>query len=278
MSETLRSILEKKDEHKITTIVADLHNQEVQSVLKMFYSLILNGVKIVDASKLYENIFDRIPVSTISERWIVENAGSIFGKRRVFDITKRIMDIVLSLIVGIPSLILYPFIILAIKIQDGGPIFVTQNRVGQNGKPILIRKFRSMTGNDSGDYGKTGVSNHTITRFGKLLRKTSIDELPQIWSVLTGKISLIGPRSELPDLVKVYEKQISYYNVRHLIKPGLSGWAQVYHQNPPHHHVGTESTREKLSYDLFYIKNRSLTLDIKIALRTLQILIWRGGA
>jgi exopolysaccharide biosynthesis polyprenyl glycosylphosphotransferase len=257
---------------KITTIVADLHNSEVQNTLKMFYKLILNGVKIVDASRLYENIFDRIPVSTISDRWIIENSGSIFGKRRIFDIAKRIMDIVLSLIVGLFSLFLYPFVILLIKIQDGGPIFVVQERVGQNGKMIKIRKFRSMTSDDSGKYGSSGKTQNKVTKIGKILRKTSIDELPQIWSVFLGDLSLIGPRPELPDLTQIYEKEIGYYNVRHLIKPGLSGWAQIYHENHPHHSVRTEDTRDKLSYDLFYIKNRSFAIDLAVVLKTIKVL------
>jgi lipopolysaccharide/colanic/teichoic acid biosynthesis glycosyltransferase len=117
-----------------------------------------------------------------------------------------------------------------------------------------------------------------ITRVGKFLRTTRIDELPQLWNVFRGDLSLIGPRPELPELVKLYEKEIPYYNIRHLLKPGLSGWAQLYHKNHPHYRPDVSETRVKLSYDLYYIKNRSLLLDLKIALKTIKTLLSRSGA
>jgi len=116
-----------------------------------------------------------------------------------------------------------------------------------------------------------------VTRIGEFLRKTRIDELPQLWNVLRGDLSLVGPRPELPNLASLYEKEIPYYNVRHLIKPGLSGWAQIHQENPPKFDVGYDETKLKLSYDLYYIKNRSFILDVKIALRTLQTLFSRSG-
>jgi lipopolysaccharide/colanic/teichoic acid biosynthesis glycosyltransferase len=149
--------------------------------------------------------------------------------------------------------------------------------MGRNGKQVKIIKFRSMTGNDEGVYGHNGKTTNFVTRVGSFLRKTRIDELPQFWNVLKGDLSMVGPRPELPNLTLIYEKQIPYYNARHLVKPGLFGWAQIYHENHPHHNVATEDTRDKLSYDLYYIKNRSLALDIKITLRTLQILFKRAG-
>jgi lipopolysaccharide/colanic/teichoic acid biosynthesis glycosyltransferase len=174
-------------------------------------------------------------------------------------------------------LIFYPFVYIAIKLDDGGPIFIIQERVGKDGKNVNFYKFRSMSGNDQGKYGKDGTSKHFVTRIGKIIRKTRIDELPQLWSVIKGDLSLIGPRPEFPALVNVYDKEIPFYNARHLVKPGLSGWAQIYHEAHPHHAIATEDTKEKLSYDLYYIKNRSLALDIKIALRTMQILMKRAG-
>jgi lipopolysaccharide/colanic/teichoic acid biosynthesis glycosyltransferase len=116
-----------------------------------------------------------------------------------------------------------------------------------------------------------------ITKVGSFIRKLRIDELPQIWSVIKGDMSLIGPRPEVPSLVKQYESQISFYNIRHLIKPGLSGWAQLYHTDPPKTAADEEKTRRKLSYDLYYIKNRSFMLDLKIALKTIKALLSRSG-
>ena len=122
-----------------------------------------------------------------------------------------------------------------------------------------------------------GGGSSEITRVGKFLRKLRIDELPQLLNVLRGDLSLIGPRPELPELVRVYEKEIPYYNIRHLIKPGLSGWAQLYHENHPHYRANVSETKVKLSYDLYYIKNRSFFLDLKIALKTIKVLLSRSG-
>ena len=144
------------------------------------------------------------------------------------------------------------------------------DRIGKGGKKIKIVKFRSMTEGDG------WVDNDKkVTRVGNFLRKTSIDELPQLWGVLKGDQSLIGPRPELPELVEKYSKEISYYNIRHLHKPGLSGWAQISQENAPHHTTDIESTKEKLSYDLFYIKHHSFVLDLKIALKTIRTLVSR---
>ena len=260
-----------------SVIVADFHDRVVESAMPFLYSMVFSGIQIVDASKMYETIFDRIPLSMVGERWLVENSGTSLGNRRIYDGLKRVIDVVLSFIGGTISLIFYPFVYIAIKLEDRGPIFITQERVGKNGRPVKIVKFRSMSGNDDGNYGAAGVSTVTVTRVGKFLRSSRIDELPQFWAVFTGRLSLVGPRPELPALADVYEKDIPYYNARHLVKPGLFGWAQLYHENHPHHEIDTEDTSDKLSYDLYYIKNRSLALDTKIVLRTLQILMKRVG-
>jgi len=264
-------------ENEATIVVADLRNKAVESAMPFLYSLVFSGVKIIDAGKMYESIFDKIPISMVGEKWLVENSGTALGNRRIYDVLKRLIDIVVSFIGGLISLIFYPFIILAIKIEDKGRIFITQERVGSNGKLFRIVKFRSMSGNDNGKYGNNGSTNLYITKVGKFLRVSRLDEIPQFWNVLRGDLSLVGPRPELPLLVEVYKKEISYYDARHLVKPGLFGWAQIYHEAHPHHSIATEDTREKLSYDLYYIKNRSLILDIKITLRTMQILAKRAG-
>jgi lipopolysaccharide/colanic/teichoic acid biosynthesis glycosyltransferase len=258
-------------------IVSDLHNKKIEPLVPYLYSLILSGYQIIDASKLYEAVFDRIPLSLVGDRWLIENSGTFSMNRRIYDTVKRVLEIIFSIIFGGISLIVYPFVYLAIKIEDGGPIFIHQQRVGKNGKLVDIVKFRSMSGNDNGKYGASGTTTNVVTKVGKFLRESRIDELPQFWNIIKGDISLIGPRLEFPALVSVYEKEIPYYNIRHMIKPGAMGWAQIYHDEHPHHSVATEQTRDKLSYDLFYLKNRSLTLDLKIILRTFQILLKRVG-
>jgi lipopolysaccharide/colanic/teichoic acid biosynthesis glycosyltransferase len=185
------------------------------------------------------------------------------------------MDIVIAFAAGVASLIFYPFVILAIKIEDGKEIFSVQERIGKNNKPIKLLKFRTMT--FANDGGKWGNDNHNqITRVGRFLRNSRIDELPQLWNVLWGDISLVGPRPEFADAVGKYEKEIPYYSVRHLVKPGLSGWAQIYGEHA-HHEADFSKTKNKLSYDLYYIKNRSLMLDLKIALKTIKALLSRSG-
>ena len=260
-----------------TIVVADLHNDVVESTMPLLYSLVFSGMKFVDASRLYEAVFGRVPLGLVGERWLVENSGTALGNRRVYDLLKRGMDILMASILGAVSLVVYPFIWIAVKLDDRGPLFVTQERIGKNGRPIRIVKFRSMTANDGGSYLQDGKSKLKVTRVGQFIRLTRIDELPQLWSVLAGHQSLIGPRPELPPLVRVYEEKIPYYNARHLITPGLSGWAQIYHRAHPHHAVAIEDASDKLSYDLYYVKNRSFGLDLKIVLRTIQILLQRVG-
>ncbi len=260
-----------------TAIIIDLREPTLEATIPFLYSLVFSGIVIINAEKLYEAIFDRIPLSMVEDRWVVESASVALGGRRVYDVIKRVMDVVVSVIGIIISSIFYPFVYVAQKIEDGGDLFITQDRIGVNGKHIKILKFRSMTANDGGVYGTDGKTQLKITRVGKFIRVTRIDEFPQFWNILKGDISLIGPRPELPSLTTVYEKEIPYYNVRHLIKPGLSGWAQIYHRAHPHHAVAVEDTRDKLSYDLFYVKNRSLTLDIRIVFQTLRAMLSKQG-
>jgi len=179
------------------------------------------------------------------------------------------MDAVIAGVLVIASLVFYPFIYIAIKLDDNGPVFFLQERTGKNNQIFHIRKFRSMSNVSEGE--------KTITRAGKVLRKTRLDELPQLWNVLSGDLSLIGPRPEMPHYVELYGKEIPYYNIRHLIKPGLSGWAQLYQKEPPKFSTELVQTRNKLSYDLYYIKNRSFMLDIKIGLKTLKTLLSTSG-
>jgi len=192
--------------------------------------------------------------------------------KRVYNILKRWMDVLVSLALGCVSLIVYPFVVLAIRMESKGSPFSHQTRVGQNNKPVTLLKFRTMLFDDNGKWNEEGKENE-VTKVGSFLRKTRIDELPQLWNVLKGDVSLVGPRPEFSEPVEHYNTEIPYYNVRHLIKPGLSGWAQMYHDNDPHHGTDVVETANKLSYDLYYLKNRSFLLDLKIAIKTLKTLV-----
>ncbi|PIQ67190.1 MAG: hypothetical protein CO184_00570 [Candidatus Zambryskibacteria bacterium CG_4_9_14_3_um_filter_40_16] len=265
-------VLNRIYSEEVLIVAADFKNEKVEPLLPNLYNLIFSRVRFIDMHKIYEDIFDRIPLSLVKYSWFLENISG--SAQKGYDVLKRAMDFVLALLFGVITLILYPLVAFAVKIEDGGPTLFAQERVGQNNKLFKVIKFRSMSVHDS----KDGIAkNPQVTKVGNFLRKTRIDELPQIWNVIRGDLSLIGPRPEIPALVKQYEKEISYYNVRHLIKPGLSGWAQLYHQGHPHHKANTEATKKKLSYDLYYIKNRSLVIDLKVALRTIKILLSREG-
>ncbi|MDO8510230.1 MAG: exopolysaccharide biosynthesis polyprenyl glycosylphosphotransferase [bacterium] len=253
----------------VSVIAVDLQSEQVEPILPMLYNLIFSKIRFIDMHKIYEDIFDRIPLSLVKYSWFLENIS--LAPKSFYDTLKRLMDVVLAFVLSIISLPFYPLVWLLIKLDDGDKLFFVQERVGKNNRNIKIVKFRSMSAEP--DLENT----NNVTRVGKYLRASRIDELPQLWNVLKGDLSLIGPRPELPGLVRMYEKEIPYYNVRHLIQPGLSGWAQLYHRTPPKFDVGYDETRMKLSYDLYYIKNRSFLLDLKIALKTLKTLLMRSG-
>ncbi len=268
-----KEIIEKIRSQNITVVVLDMQNENLKKNLSVFYDLLFSQIRFVDINSLYEDIFDRVPLSIVGYNWFLENVS--LSQSVTYDVFKRITDLVFAFIFGLISLMFYPFIYLAIKLEDNKPVFIIQERIGKNNKLVKIRKFRTMSFNDN--ESSENRSQNKITKIGAFLRKSRLDEIPQLWNVWKGDLSLIGPRPELPVLAAVYEKEVPYYNVRHLITPGLSGWAQLYHENHPHQGVNTEETKNKLSYDLYYVKNRSLFLDLKIALKTIKTILSRTG-
>ncbi len=276
-----KEIISQIDRRDISVIVLDLQNDLLKKNRSALYNLLFSKIHFVNISLLYEDIFDRIPLSLISYDWFLENISLSTGI--IYDLFKRLIDLTFSFTLGLFSLIFYPFICLAIKLEDHGPIFIIQKRIGKNNKLIKIIKFRTMSFNDNEEKNPKINENlseqrvNKITKVGSFLRKSRLDEIPQLWNVWKGDLSLIGPRPELPALAEIYEKEIPYYNIRHLITPGLSGWAQLYHENHPHQGANIFETKNKLSYDLFYVKNKSLLLDIKITLKTVKIILSRSG-
>lgn len=256
--------------NNVDFVIVDTRQDDDKNYLDAFYDLVFDGVRFIDIKDFYEELLEKAPLSMIDAQWFVEYVSVRRGT--VYDLLKRIMDLAIAVPLGVFSLIFYPFTILAIKLDDGGPVYIYQDRVGERGKTIRIVKFRSMKTSDSGKW--VTKDDDRITKVGKFLRKSRIDELPQLWNVIKGDLSLIGPRPELPKLVDVYIDTIPHYNVRHTIRPGLSGWAQIHHDIPPH---SIDETKEKLAYDLYYIKRRSFVLDLKIALQTVKTLISRTG-
>jgi len=265
-----KEVIEKVYSEGVTSIVIDLKHEKAEAILPSLYNLIFSNVRFLDMYKVYEEVFDRIPLSLVGYNWFLENIS--FSPHTMYDPLKRGMDVLVASVLGALSLIFYPFVILAIKIEDGGPVFIMQERIGQGNRMVNLWKFRSMRGSDAGKW--VTEEDNRITRVGRILRKTRIDELPQLWNILRGDLSLIGPRPDIVGLGKKLAQELPYYTVRNLIKPGLSGWAQIKQDIAPQ---SLEETRERLAYDLYYLKNRSFILDLIIALKTVKTLLSRTG-
>lgn len=269
-----KDIINRVYAEDISLVVIDIHSEKVKPILPHLYNLIFSGIHFLDMHKVYEEVFNRVPISLLQYSWFLDNLSH---QKTAYDIVKRMMDIIMAGILAIPSLFIAPAVVLAIKLDDNGPVYYFQPRLGKNNRVITVWKFRTMKRNDSGEEALAGTNE--VTRVGRFLRRTRIDELPQLWNVLKGDLSLIGPRPEIPRLAQEYEEKVPYYNVRHLVKPGLSGWAQIYQEAGavPKFELQSEKTKRKLSYDLYYIKNRSFIVDLKVALRTIKILLSRSG-
>jgi lipopolysaccharide/colanic/teichoic acid biosynthesis glycosyltransferase len=260
----------------IDIIVADSKGEAIKHFLPTLFDLsfLRFSFTFVDFHRLYEDTFDRVPVTSLQYDWFISNISQSSGV--VYDSVKRTIDVIGAIALIIPAAVLFPFIALAIKLDDRGALFYTTQRIGRYNKPITIYKFRTKNGFDSG----AQALNSTLvdTKIGAVLRKTRIDELPQLLNVLWGDLSFIGPRPEIPELAAIYAAEIPHYNARHLIKPGLSGWAQIGNFDVPRGGVDVERTVDKLSFDLFYLKRRSFILDVQIALKTLATILMRTGS
>lgn len=271
-NQKLQSLIQREN---IEIIVADSRGEAIKKFLPVLFDLsfLHFAFTFLDFNRLYQDTFDRVPVNKLQYEWFINNISQ--AKTAIYDALKRVIDVVGSLILLLPAMLLFPFVALAIKLEDKGKLFYTTTRVGQYNRPINIYKLRTKNGTDSG----TDALNSVLvdTKVGLFLRKSRIDELPQLINVLKGDLSFIGPRPEMPALAEVYAKEIPYYNTRHFIKPGLSGWAQINNFDVPRGGIDVEKTATKLSYDLFYLDKRSLVLDIQIAFKTIATIIMRTG-
>ena len=270
----IKDILYKIKSEDTSVVVVDLKDERLEPVLPVLYNQIFSGVRFIDMDKVYESVFDRVPLSFLQYDWFLENISQKHDAIYLF--FKRFFDIIASSIILVVLIILFPFIAVAIMLDTKNTkIMISQKRIGEGGKIIRIYKFLTMLLDDGGD--EELKKKNRFTNVGKFLRKTRLDELPQAWNVIKGDLSLIGPRPELPLFVELYEKEIPYYSIRHIIKPGLSGWAQICQNNPPKGGVNFDDTKTKLSYDLYYLKNKSIVLDLNIGLKTIKTLLSRKG-
>lgn len=270
-----QKILSLIEREQVELIVADPRGEALKTFLPTLFNLsfLHFAFTFLDFNRLYEDTFDRVPVGRLQYEWFITNISQ--SKSAMYDAIKRAIDIIGAISLLGVTVFLFPLVALAIKLEDRGPLMYHTTRVGQFNRPITIYKFRTMTGRDTSHEALKTV--HTVTKVGSVLRKTRLDELPQLINILRGDLSFIGPRPEIPSLVSVYAESIPYYNMRHLTKPGLSGWAQINNFDVPRGGVDVLRTTAKLSYDLFYLERRSLFLDIHIALKTIATIIMRTG-
>ena len=232
------------------------------------------GTKILDLAAFYERSHAEVPVDSLKASWLVYGEGFVQGPAR--RLAKRGFDIVSSsllLAIATPVMLLTA---LAIKLDSRGPVFYRQERVGLGGRSFLCVKFRSMgVDAESDGVARWATKNDSrVTRVGAFLRKTRIDELPQLISVLKGEMSIVGPRPERPEFVARLKSQIPFYDLRHGVKPGVTGWAQVRYT----YGASVEDARKKHQFDLYYLKNNSLLLDLQILIETVTVVLFREGA
>jgi sugar transferase (PEP-CTERM system associated) len=234
----------------------------------------LGGLKVEEATSWLEKMSGRIEVEQLYPSWLIFAEGFRFSS--FFRLVRRLLNFSLAFIALVVSLPLLPFIVLAVKLGSPGPALYRQQRVGRRGKIFFCYKFRTMRKDAEADTGATWASDDDprITREGKFLRSSRLDEIPQLWCVLKGDMHFVGPRPERPEFVEWLSKEIPYYGVRHMVRPGITGWAQVQYK----YGNTLEDAREKLQYDLFYIKNASIGLDALIMFQTIKIVLLGRGA
>lgn len=256
--------------HISVAVVTDdvKHSDELRAQL---FSTLHLGVDFISLPHFYETIMGKIPVTSINQMWFLENLNE--GGKLWFDRLKRVYDLFGALVILIITLPFWLAIAAAIKFESDGPVFYRQERLGKNNARLTIYKFRSMT-EEGNTRTLTVRDDPRITRIGRILRKTRLDELPQVINIIRGEMSFIGPRPERPEIAEKLAHEIPFYNERMLVLPGATGWDQVCGE---YHSPTVEDTVKKLQYDLFYIKNRSVFLDALIALRTIRTVIAKSG-
>jgi len=255
---------------KIETLIIAHKFTSSSKLTQNLYKCLPLRINFLDLSQAYETLLHKIPIDFVSQTWFLQNLSE--GDKKIYDKMKRFNDVILaSLIIMITSPLWLIFAFL-IKSEDKGSIFYKQKRVSKDGTIFWLIKFRSMKVDAENGKAKWAEKNDSrITKIGKFLRKIHLDELPQMINVLKGDISLVGPRPERPEFVKKLEKEIPHYQLRHIIRPGFTGWAQIKFR----YGRTIEDSHEKFQYDLYYIKNRSLFLDLGVLLKTFQLFFIR---
>ncbi len=261
-------------EHRVDRIVVGLSDRRGKLPIEELLRAKMAGIRVEDATTTYERLTGKILIDDLRPSWLIFSDG--FRVSRATRLMKRAIDLVFALVLAILTLPLMLMTALVVLLEDGRPIFYRQERVGENGRWFVLSKFRSMR--KDAEKGGTPVwatnGDDRVTRVGRFIRKTRLDELPQLWNVVRGDMSFVGPRPERPFFVEQLARDIPFYQQRHAVKPGLTGWAQVKYR----YGSSREDAMEKLRYDLYYIKHLSVVFDLTIVFDTVKVVLFRKGA
>ena len=268
-------LLEVIAAEEITDIIVAISGEMRGSTFQALLDAQERGAVISRMPTVYEELQQRVPIEILEADWLLRSFADETRVSGFYELLKRVLDILGALIGILILLLMLPFVGLATLLDDGWPIFYLQTRLGRGGKPYEIIKFRTMIKNAEPDGTPRWASENDdrATRVGRILRKTRLDEWPQFINVLRGEMSLVGPRSERPQLVEHFQRHVPFYRARLLVKPGITGWAQINFS----YAATIEETMTKLEYDLYYIKHRSLWLDVLILLRTPATMLGMRG-
>ena len=271
-----KSITDYALERKADEIVIAMDERRGNLPVRDLLDARLRGIDVIDLLEFFERETGKIRIDLVNPGWLIFSPGFRIANMR--KVTERVVDVITSALLIAVTWPIMLLVALAIKIEDGlrAPVFYRQCRVGKGGKLFDVIKFRSMTVDAEADgQARWATKNDDrITRVGHCLRKLRLDELPQVFNVLKGEMSLVGPRPERPEFVADLQEKIPYYGERHAVKPGVTGWAQLRYN----YGASEEDAAEKLQYDLYYIKNQSLVLDLAIILQTVEVVLWGKGA
>jgi sugar transferase (PEP-CTERM system associated) len=265
------TLLALRKSRSVDLVIVAAHDRRGMVPVPELLDLRMRGIRVQEATALLERISGKIEVDGLVPSWLIFSEGFRFNNTAV-RVLRRAISIAVALVGLVLALPILPFIILAIRIGSPGPVLYRQKRVGLNDTVFDCYKFRTMRPDAEADTGPTWADDEDprITQVGHFLRRTRLDELPQLWNVLRGDMAFVGPRPERPEFVEWLKREIPYYNVRHVIRPGITGWAQVRYK----YGNSVSDAKEKLQYDLFYIKNLSIPLDFFILSETLKTILW----
>jgi sugar transferase (PEP-CTERM system associated) len=261
-------------EHQIDRIIVGLADRRGKFPIDELLHAKLRGIRVEDATTTYERVTGKILIDDLRPSWLIFSDG--FRVSRLTRWLKRVIDLTLAVVLAVLSAPLMLLTAIAIAIESGFPVLYCQERVGENGQSFTLCKFRSMRKDAEEDGRPVWARNgdERITRVGRFIRLTRLDELPQLWNVLKGDMSFVGPRPERPFFVAELSKEIPFYQQRHVVKPGITGWAQVKYR----YGASIEDATEKLRYDLYYVKHLSIFFDLTIVFDTVKVVLFRRGA